>query len=196
MSPEQKMIILLSKYRLDEFDISHINKTIVNEPCWDFIISQIIAHRLGGMAYYHLDNLGLIKRIPKEIRQHLRLIVSYNKVQTNRQNEYLSQLINHIDNNLSYAILKGAALQKTLYPSYTRMFNDIDILICKKDYDSFDRVLVENGFVCDIKKDVNNKKDYISLVINSHQFPCYNIMGKDDICSTVDLQYEFVETKK
>lgn len=73
-----------------------------------------------------------------------------NKIEHRLRLEACKDVFNRMNNEgISYAVIKGAYLDKIAYGDYgLRSSNDIDILIDKNNYSKVYKILIQEGFIC------------------------------------------------
>lgn len=114
---------------------------------YPYVLGHLLFNRMGGAAYYTLQNTGLLSSVNREFRSALEAVYEQNRVRTGSYRRLLDQLGNMLRQaSFPYALLKGGLLVSR-YPAGLRTSNDMDILIRAGDIPALSDLLRENGFV-------------------------------------------------
>lgn len=114
---------------------------------YPYVLGHLLFNRMGGAAYYTLQNTGLLSLVNREFRSALEAVYEQNRVRTGSYRRLLDQLGNMLRQaSFPYALLKGGLLVSR-YPAGLRTSNDMDILIQAGDIPALSDLLRENGFV-------------------------------------------------
>lgn len=201
MIPEYQLAILLSKPYLDKKEKNFINQLINQNLNWSIIFKELRRHRISAIAYQHLATAELKDVIPNEFCTALKTEFEKNK---SLQELYRSECIPFLKalqkNNIPFCLLKGVVLQELLYPKYTRIYKDIDILIQKNSYTDVSRILNLYGFsneqnMCNVKR----KRERIFLLLNTYEFPEFKKEIIKNGCNNyvnVDVQHSHALSSK
>lgn len=171
----------IAKVRLNSDDISIITDYISKNNSIDFFIS-IYRHKVQYLFFKHLLELKVAKKIDRNILNILNAQFSFLQLKHKEWITVLKNVTERLDaEGIDYAILKGIGLSNELYTfnglNY-RDYNDIDILIEKKDVAQLNETLEKLGF---IQGDMNdnyeieksNRQQIIYFSLNSHQEKSY-----------------------
>lgn len=101
---EQRLMILLSRITFSDSDIEEIEGLSEAELDWNYILLLAIKNKILALLWVNLDQLGLIKVIPRKIRQVMKL---FSQGIQNRTEEYL-RLVDELQ----------LALQKIIYHTH------------------------------------------------------------------------------
>lgn len=124
-----------------------INALINDGLDYPYILGQLLYNRVGGAAYYTLQNLSLLGKMNREFRNTLKTVYDTNVIKCEsfkKALDYLGEVFKDAD--FSYALLKGSYLVN-LYPLGLRTSNDIDILSKYEDSTRISELLMKNGFI-------------------------------------------------
>ncbi len=105
---------------------------INNQKFWNNLVKISSSQIIIPTVYFKLNERGLLKKIPNDLKDYLFEIYSFNK----KRNQSMVNEINSIhkilnDNNINFFFLKGSYLLRTIYKNNIgiRMMHDIDILV-------------------------------------------------------------------
>lgn len=144
MRDEYSLILEMCKF-------AHPNKEKIKElldrkPDMPMVLGNLLFHRMGGVAYVTLRDLGLLSATNREFRNTLEAIYVSNTEKTWAFKEALTFLsLVFKDIPVRYALLKGAYLC-SLYPVGLRTSNDVDVLISKEHTGIVSDRLLAHGF--------------------------------------------------
>lgn len=112
---------------------------------WDYVLKLCSKHKLESLLH---NNVQGNPRVPKHILHYLNYeyqVETYRSV--NHQKEFLSVLKQLNNNGVTVILLKGVYLSAKCYPDLVeRPYNDMDILIHKKDTDAVFEILRRLGY--------------------------------------------------
>lgn len=136
--------VLLNKTNIEKERISEILEMKIN---WGEVAGILLNHRLGGYFYLGFDEKQRMK-MPKEIREALKLLV---KAQKEQQQLMIEEIVN-VNNELTsskirFAAIKGAFFGSEMYEFGTRRSNDMDLLVYEDDLEKLDVSLRKLGYV-------------------------------------------------
>lgn len=111
---------------------------------WRYIARQASFHKVAPLLYNNIKGLD----IPQVILKDLEKIYTYTAFHNMLYLEELKQIIEISQKvNIKIIILKGPVLAQETYGNIAlRPFNDIDILIQKKDLDQLTHILTSSGY--------------------------------------------------
>lgn len=149
LSKERQLIVLCSKGFLTKEEDEKVLSLLKEELDWTDILYQAVSHRVLNIMYYHVKRLNAVDMLNNEVFKVMKSQATFYQL---RNEKYFKELAVIYDDfgkeNLRTAILKGNYLAAKVYPEpYTRMFNDLDILIDIKDGDKLVHILEERGYV-------------------------------------------------
>ena len=165
------LLLLLCRYPYDETNRETLSKLISEVQDWTKTVELINTHGIIALASYNIKEAGLEKQIPEDAMAilengHMQSVV-HNAWLTERWKEMNTILC---DAGIKHVLLKGMALEHTLYESKgLRQMNDNDILIKRDDALKAWYLLQKNGFSPELIKSPLHKK--IMMDIGKH-LPC------------------------
>ncbi|MBL1209171.1 nucleotidyltransferase family protein, partial [Geminocystis sp. GBBB08] len=133
-SSEVQLLLLASRKTLSESNINKVQVITSQVIDWQQVINLAKSHSVIPLVAHNLQKY-CAKNLPDNIKTILKTEFRSNAI----KNIYLSKELLEIvqllkDNDIDYICYKGASLAASIYGDISfRQFNDIDILICKKD---------------------------------------------------------------
>ncbi|BAQ65280.1 nucleotidyltransferase family protein [Geminocystis sp. NIES-3709] len=162
-SPEVQLLLLASRKTLSELNIKTIKLFTSSETInWQELINLATSHSVIPLVVYNLEKY-CHENLPNDIKNILKIKFRNNAF----KNIYLSKELLEIvqllkNNNIDCICFKGASLATSIYENISlREFNDIDILIAKKDLLQAKKILLSNGGDFALRLLDNPKKEYI-----------------------------------
>jgi len=116
---------------------------------WEYFEYLATKHGVSALAFDNLEKNNLIKNVPANIAGRLKNAM----LKSIGRNVFLTESITEVlgllnDNNIKTVLLKGMALEKSIYGNRgLRQMNDIDILIKREQCLKARNILIHNGFV-------------------------------------------------
>ena len=165
------LLLLLCFYPYDERNRKYLLKLIGEITDWDNLIRLINAHGIIALATYNIKEAKLEHSVPAESMR----ILENGYLQSIVRNTWLTKCWKEVNTILSdagikHVLLKGMALEHTLYESKgLRQMTDNDILLKKEDALKAWYILQQHGFRHELLKSPLHKK--IMLDIGKH-LPC------------------------
>lgn len=156
-------------------------KTIINfttSKIDNYIFNKLLQHKLHYLYYKHLEELNILKEIDKYNQRSLNSQFVFWQLMYAEYLDIIKKLTNKfIEYNIDYSLIKGISLVNTLYTNKSlvyRKFNDIDILIDKKNVNIVNKIICGFDFIQGCLDDNNNiikapRKEIIYWSLNSHQ---------------------------
>lgn len=198
------VLVYFSKDELSDEEKCKLEEYLESYADWSELLGALAFQKLLTRAYMHICLNNWEKIIPT---YSIRVMQDYYNVCIHRRmkNEMAisSVLRAFSDKGIEYCMLKGAVLQKDVFPNTIREFNDTDFLISKKHLDLVSNVLHDYGYIqgtYSYKKQTIFKSRFkeISYLLDTHQVLPYCLATKDLIApvSRVDIQFEFTLQKK
>lgn len=198
MKSEYKLLLELCKNDNEIF--LNISKDELSNLNWLDILWQINLHRIGSyIAKKTINNLSLYA-INKIVARDAAGKYLYN----NARNAYIYNVaileVINILNALSidYGFTKGIICATSLYDDIAqRQFNDIDILINKKDLKKVKNELIRNGYVLGtynfMKKEIEspNPEMIKFYEMTTHQTHSICKMSDDPVCDNICIDLNF-----
>lgn len=182
LSNEKKLVLYCSKGHLSECEIKEIKDIFSKWVNWSEVLYQAVTHRTLCLLYYHIDKLGLVDNVEREVLRYMKneytLNLNKNQILLNE----LQKVCHSLESNqIKYSVLKGGVLSSLVYPNIaTRTFNDLDILINYADGKKAVEVLESSGYVqgqYEFKDNTVtkfNRKQKLYHQINTHEFATLN----------------------
>lgn len=197
MKKEHELIlsgVLLNK---NEEEFEKIDSLMEEKLNWAEIGGILLNHRLGGYFFLGLNEKQQ-KRIPKELREALKLLI---KAQKSQQLEIIKELmpVNDalVNAGVRFAALKGAFFSSDMYEIGARRSNDLDLLVYEEDLDKLDVCLRKLGYIQSNMKDGKmeeaTKKEKLIQRMNYHDLVPY---VKETAIGVLDLDINFLFDNK
>lgn len=105
---------------------------------------------ISEILYYHRCHY-LLSRIKPDSKMHQKMVIEkkLNRNLVNNRYQACRNIIEGLrENNVSYAVIKGAVLSGSAYGDiYCRRSNDIDLLIDRNSIDTVKKILLTHGFI-------------------------------------------------
>lgn len=149
LNPEERLLISLCRLEFSIEKRSEISDHIKAVNNWNEFFQKANAHGIVALCHHNLENLGYSGEIPDNIRKML--YSGYMK--SLARNTLMSKISDEIASiarteNLKIVLLKGSALERTIYGQKgLRQMFDIDILVEKDKAMKLRTILIENGFI-------------------------------------------------
>jgi len=142
MKPEDRLILLGSKNKLNSKEKKEIDLILDKNLDWEYILTTLKINKIAVLFY---DNI-LDKKIPKNIIQKL----SQRKKQLIMREKFMQkELFKLLDllkkEDIEPVVMKGVVLAN-LYPAGARPFADLDILIKKEELQKVKDILLKKGY--------------------------------------------------
>jgi Uncharacterised nucleotidyltransferase len=137
------------------------------------------------MLAYNLENDAFFKsRVPGEFQGSLRAVRAAAAMRTALYHHAIDPIFELLAaENVRIVLMKGAAITETIYPPGTRLLNDIDILINKRDYIRVVDAFVARGFAKIFRAGRSEAEDLDSY----HQMVLTKTLGGSQL--TIDLHW-------
>ncbi len=143
------LLLLLCQYPFKEHNLDLLSKLLDKVEDWHKLVELINAHGIIALAAYNIKESGLERNVPKDsmaiLENGLMKSIVRNTWLTERWKEVNDLLC---EANIKHILLKGMALEHTLYGSRgLRQMNDNDILIKPGESVRAWELLQRNGFM-------------------------------------------------
>jgi hypothetical protein len=164
----KQLLLLMCRYPYDEKEKVVLSGLLGEVRDWHKMTELINAHGIIALAAYNIREAGLEKSIPEDAMAAL----DNGRMQSVVRNSWLTERwkeVNTIlcDGGIKHVLLKGMALEHTLYGGKgLRQMNDNDILIKRDDALKAWYLLQDNGFSPELIKSPLHKK--IMMDIGKH----------------------------
>lgn len=164
---------------------------------WIEVLGYLCYHRVAGLAYQVINSID-VRKLDFPVFFTIYMIHQAQSIRTDLQKEYIKSISSKLSEaNIKHVFLKGSVLSSTIYPTGTRAFNDIDILVSKKSIQKVKGILYDLGFLqgkYDYSKDIVNEfdQDTITESINTRgeMAPFVKILNEITI-KTIDVDVNF-----
>lgn len=175
LNNEEKIVLLGSVQRRTDVENEELIKLMEEKNDWGWIVGALLRHRLNG--YFMIGMKDMIKnKIPKKTIKAFKMLCNIYE-QSNIINLKLSEdLFQRLNNEkIPCAGLKGIIHNTSIYCLNMRISNDIDVLLCEKEYKKFDKVMKSMGFYqsADGGKTEASRKEKLIQVMNYHDLLPY-----------------------
>lgn len=177
------------------------------------LFPYLLHHKLLGLFNSLLLKYNMIYRVSKEMWKAINKVLVYENLKSREYYMEAKLLCDSLEReNISYAIIKGLHLNSFLYGEssehiFQRSFNDIDILVNRKDTNALDKILKGmNYFNGDYEPKSNSlrcysRREVIYYFMTTHQTPQYIKTSKfSDINAgdimIIDVNYSIFEGGK
>ena len=141
-------ILLNARLVIDNPARAKINKLIARHLSWGKIITISNIHGVIPFLYYNLSRLGLLNFIPKNELAIIKHFYYTNLMRNSWMEQELFMVLRLANqNNITIALLKGAALLAVLYKHPgLRIMADLDLLIKEGDFSRTKAILEQLGY--------------------------------------------------
>jgi hypothetical protein len=164
---------------------------------WIEILGYLCYHRVAGLAYETINAIN-VRKLDFPVFFAIYMIHQAQSIRTELQKEYVKRVASALRAaDIEHVFLKGAVLSSTIYPSGTRAFNDIDLLVAKRSIQPVRDVLNELGFLqgrYNYKQDVIDEFDADaireSVDTRGEMAPFVKIVN-DKTIKTIDVDVNF-----
>ncbi len=139
MTKSQQVLIALLKKSLFNIDIS-----LPSEADWQEVYEEAVSQSVAPIAY---DGTAGIADIPKEVLKEFKdysLAVFLQNDSVLKGQQSVVELLQ--ENDIAYAILKGASVARYYSKPELRTLGDVDVLVSKADFENTKKLLVEHGY--------------------------------------------------
>lgn len=194
MKKEHELVLKAALIDKSEEEVNEVNAMLEENLDWIEIAGLLLNHRLGGYFYMGLSKTKR-KKIPKEIRKALELLVKAQKQQIETNSVELEKINDVlVKNNIRFAALKGAFFGCEMYEKGTRRSNDLDLLVYEEDLDKLDVCLRNMGYIQSNRPNGElieaTKKEKIIQRMNYHDLVPY-VKASDDGIFELDINFLF-----
>lgn len=144
----EKLLIRLCRLEHSEQERQEIGDLMQQVSDWDEFVTRANAHGIIALCWYNITQTGNKKLIPERSLQQL-----YNGfLKSLARNSGIYNLLDEVleiasSDNVQVILLKGLALEKTIYGNKgLRQMNDLDILVKREDAVKLRNLLLAKGF--------------------------------------------------
>ncbi|HEX9983516.1 MAG TPA: nucleotidyltransferase family protein [Thermoanaerobaculia bacterium] len=164
---------------------------------WIEILGYLCYHRVAGLAYETINAIN-VRKLDFPVFFAIYMIHQAQSMRTELQKQYVKSISSALrDADIEHVFLKGAVLSSTIYPSGSRAFNDIDLLVSKRSLRPVRDLLYGLGFrqgKYDYKKNavVEFQQDALTESIDTRgeMAPFVKIVN-DKTLKTIDVDVNF-----
>ncbi len=145
----RELLLLLCRYPFEEKNREILSKLLREVQDWHLMVKLINEHGIIALAAYNIREAGLEKEVPDDAMA----ILNTGYMQNIARNAWLTERwkeVNSIlsDAGINHILLKGMALEHTLYGSRgLRQMNDNDIFIKRGDSVKAWKLLEKEGYI-------------------------------------------------
>ena len=148
LTPEEKLTLTLCHLEFDDDQKSKISSLISEIKDWDRFLDLVNRHGIAALVWYNLTGTKNDKSIPSGCLSKLRSSYLLSLSRNSYLYSSLAAIIGLLKTeNIKIVLLKGIALEKTLYGNKgLRQMTDIDLLVGREDVLRVRKILMMNGF--------------------------------------------------
>ncbi|MDY6971712.1 MAG: nucleotidyltransferase family protein [Thermodesulfobacteriota bacterium] len=148
LSPEESLLILASKIKLDADDSARMEVVVNGALDWSVVMRYADALGMNPLLYKHLSQMKSAFPVPEDVMRLLKKRYRRESIRNLRIYGQLNQILEALNRSGSPIILlKGILLAKWVYGDIgLRPMNDIDILCRQEDAHTLRSTLVGLGY--------------------------------------------------
>lgn len=140
--------LLFELIRFKDWDREQLKILLEPGIQYPWLLGQLCFHRVGGVAFWVLEQSGLAAKVNREFRNSLKTVYEMNRLKTGAYQANLARMGELFEAaEFPHAFLKGAYLCCRLYPKGLRTSNDYDLLLAPKDISACEKLLKGAGFI-------------------------------------------------
>jgi hypothetical protein len=149
LKKESELLIGLLSDKISEEHVMTIERTLQEPLDWNYLINTALTHRITPIVYFNMKKNGLFEMVPDFVQTDMRKIYLESLARNLAYYEELKIILEKFKNaNMNSLVLKGAILAQSIYEDNgLRMFSDIDILINRKDMETFHQTMEGMGYM-------------------------------------------------
>lgn len=149
---KNRLVKLLSDPFLNDIEVYELKKYLSGLTDFSDILVILVKNRIVGIAFYNIMKYDMLFKIDKRSREVMNSIVTHDTLKYNEYCMEMQRITRSLSNyKIPYALMKGINIIEKLYKlncNYiVRSFNDIDILVEKKDVTKVVELLRCNGYI-------------------------------------------------
>ena len=180
MTIREKIILKIMKINLSEEEKEELKSDMLSINILKELLPFLIHHNLVNVFFSTIKKYKLVEYLDKKSFRLVNRIVTYDTLRDEEYEREFQKIAKSLEKeNIKYVILKGFHLKNIIYNNSfnERPYNDIDILIEKKDIIKLKKILEENGYIQgDLdKKNLNiisyDRYQELNYLMLSHQIP-------------------------
>jgi hypothetical protein len=182
--PEERLLLAIGKLDPPPVDLARAREMLGHIDI-DRAFALATLHRVHPMLAHNVDRDPVLKSlVSPAMGQTLR---AFRAEAATRRALYVQSVLPAMDalagEGIRVALMKGAALTERLYPTGTRLLNDFDLLIARRDYERVTAAFAACGFSKVLREGSTEAADLESY----HQIALVRRMG--EMVLTVDLHW-------
>lgn len=142
------LLICCSRTEIDEGTSHKVKEILSHSLDWGIILDDAYYHRTMQLLYHCLEKSGQQNLVPQGILAILRMVYSIYKLRNKRYYKEARRVLESLqDARINYAVYKGIFSAEKVYRDVAlKPFNDVDILINKKDKKKANNVFSKLGY--------------------------------------------------
>jgi len=148
LTAEEKLLLSLCRLEFSQEQKSEIRELMLEVRDWDRFVGLSNEHGIIALCWYNLTETGNTDHIPAGHLDKMHSAYLKNLTRDTFLNNQLEEVTNLAKKeNIKIVLLKGMALEKTIYGSRgLRQMTDIDILVRQDQAALLRRILLKNGY--------------------------------------------------
>lgn len=148
LPPEERLLLLLCRLDFSRQQKAEAGMLMQEVRDWDRFVKLANEHGIIALAWHNITGTGNAGNIPAAYLAILQKAYYKNLTRTTYLYDQLSGILELIkDEGIRVVLLKGMALEKTIYGNQgLRQMTDIDILVREDDVLKLRKILMKNGF--------------------------------------------------
>lgn len=191
---EYRLIFLAAIINKTEDEVQELDEILNNKINWCEVSGQIVNHRLCGYFFNGLNETQK-KRLPKELRAYLKMIVRTQNSDFIDKIEALKPILEDFDSHkISYCGLKGILFNADCYSPSDRRSNDVDLMVLEQDLQKLDKILRKFGFIQSFRPNGElveaSKREKLIQLMNYHDLVPYVKRHGNNILE-IDINFKF-----
>lgn len=185
-TPEIQLIIWLTQTSLQNQVTVEIPALIKHHLDWKRLLPAAFEHRVVPLLFRSLKNMdGIPDEVRTEFNVRCRRILQRNLKLTHQMLDLIGILQSH---NIEVIAYKGPVLAKFLYDDVSlRQFNDLDLLINRKDFPAVKQLFVAHGYQPAWKLTQKQEKAVLKYY---YEYPFY----KNETNTLLELHWDLLES--
>ncbi len=145
--PEHELLTYVARRSLDLSEIQRVRELLAGHLDWTYLLASAHRHGVVQLLYYHVNEV-CPEAVPSQVLSRLRTRYEENSRQNlSLTGELLKLLAVFEANGIETIPFKGPALAQIAYGDLgLRQFNDLDLLVHKRDVPGVMNALLDLGF--------------------------------------------------
>ena len=168
LPPEEKLLLSLCRLVFSEKLKTEISGLMKEVKDWEHFVKLANEHGIVALSWHNITATNSSKNIPPEYLKILHNAYLINLTRNTYLYDQLAKILELTkDENIKVVLLKGMALEKTIYGDKgLRQMTDIDILVSHDVVLKLRKIFIKNGFKSDPFKSPLYK--YLIPYLNTH----------------------------